>query len=212
MGTHRKKFNTHPKEREHTRNQVKDRESCGTALAFVRIHGLLHKTGAQHERYMRFESYHAKRGCLLRILSTIYMIWRTLTYQCQTVTTHWPAEEGRSKSTWVGGVRRSLGDMRVSWGWCWPPNVLQKRKRNTATPGSEKIWGDSHKLPRNARELEGLFHSSHVAMNISDIRMPDVLLSFQFMVEAYSCTASCSSTCHCYLALQFISSPRLAWG
>jgi hypothetical protein len=50
----RKRFNTHPKEREYTRNQVKDQESCGTVVAFVRIHGLPHKTGVQYERYMRY--------------------------------------------------------------------------------------------------------------------------------------------------------------
>ena len=83
-----------------------------------------------------------------------------------------------------------------------------KKKKIPSVP-DRKDLGMFREASLNCRKIEDLFHGSHVAMNVlSDIRMPDVSLSLT--VEAYSCTASCSSTCHCCLALQSIIFPRLA--
>jgi hypothetical protein len=36
-------------------------------------------------------------------------------------------------------------------------NIFQKRKRKTATSGSEKIWGDSGGLPEILENLKAFF-------------------------------------------------------
>ena len=84
----------------------------------------------------------------------------SLTYECQTVAPHLGFDQQKKEeASLLGRIVHlvHLRDTRVSRGWCCPPDVLQKRERNTVTSGSEKNWGGSGKLPEILEKLKVSF-------------------------------------------------------